>query len=70
MNSYLRIALRAAFVGFGAFIASIYEARADGLSQDELIVAVYTGYIGLSAYVTAGVFTGIEPTLGIKSTAK
>ena len=60
----------AGFVALGAFIASVYESRADGLDQEEIITACYAGYIGLSAYVTAGAFTGLEPTLGIKSTAK
>ena len=67
MNPYVRIALRAGFVALGAFTGSVYEARTDGLTEDELISAAYAGYIGLSAYITAGTFTGLEPTLGIKS---
>lgn len=70
MNPYLRVALRAGFVALGAFVASVYESRADGLNQEEIIAACYAGYIGLSAYVTAGVFTGIEPTVGIKGASK
>ena len=70
MNPNLRIALRALIAFAGAFLASIYENRADGLSQEELISAAYAGWFVGSVYITVGVFTGLEPTLGIKSTAK
>jgi hypothetical protein len=64
MNPYLRIFLRAAAVGLGAALGSLY-ANLPGVSQDDLLQAIYFGYGGIMSYAGLGAFTTLEPTLGV-----
>ena len=65
MNPYLRIFLRALFVGVGASLGYLV-AQLPGVDWNDAIAATYAGYTGIASYLGLGVFTDLEPTLGVK----
>ncbi len=67
MKPRVRIAARASLVGVGAGLAFLYgNILANGFDYVDLLGALNSGYAGAMAYVGLGVFTDLEPTLGVK----
>jgi len=65
MNPYLRIALRAGAVALGAGLGSIVTSLPGLVSPDDYLIALNVAYTGFMTYVGLGVFTNLEPTLGV-----
>jgi hypothetical protein len=70
MNPYLRVALRAGAVALGAALGSIVTSLPGLVSPDDYIVALNVGYTGFMTYVGLGVFTNLEPTLGVNASKR
>lgn len=64
MKPLVRVAVRAALVGIGFGLGSLY-ANAPGLDSGDYLQALYLAYTGAMTYAGLGTFTDLEPTLGV-----
>lgn len=69
MSPLIRLAARSAFMGSVGGVAILQHAL-PGISLDDVLEAVFVSYVAALTYSGFAPYTGLEPRIGVKPSAK